>query len=153
MLGALRRARVPAAAFLPTRNPFRSRYANLRNHRKIMVVDGAIAFTGGMNIGDEYLGKSPYFGYWRDTHLKIRGPSVLQLQQVFVEDWFYATGEKVTQPEIFPEPLESGNVSAQSPVHSLAPGCVTSVGGRQLSNQSVSGPPAVPETGAVGGRG
>ena len=64
---------------------------NFRNHRKILVVDGNTAFVGGFNIGDEYLGKDPKLGAWRDTHLKVRGTSVQCLQRVFLGDWYWAT--------------------------------------------------------------
>jgi len=64
---------------------------NFRNHRKIVVVDGRYAWVGGHNVGDEYLGLSPKFGHWRDTHIKMEGPSVLAVQLSFVEDWFWAT--------------------------------------------------------------
>ena len=63
---------------------------NFRNHRKILVVDGNTAFVGGFNIGDEYLGKDPKLGAWRDTHLKVRGTSVQCLQRVFLGDWYWA---------------------------------------------------------------
>ena len=94
------------AAFLPGAT-FRERWSlNLRNHRKIVVVDGRVAFTGGMNVGDEYLGLGGDGGwrgalglaprakrnFWRDTHLRCEGPAVGQLQQVFAEDWYFATG-------------------------------------------------------------
>jgi cardiolipin synthase len=64
---------------------------NFRNHRKIVVVDGKAAWIGGHNVGDEYLGKNKKFGHWRDTHIKIEGPSVLAAQLSFVEDWFWTT--------------------------------------------------------------
>ena len=86
---------------------------NLRSHRKIVVVDGKTGFTGGMNIGDEYLGLDPKLGYWRDTHMRIQGPSVLQLQQVFAEDWYHATGEELTEPRYYPTPVEVGHTAAQ----------------------------------------
>src|SRR5262249_9619726 len=57
---------------------------NLRNHRKILVVDGQVAFTGGYNIGDEYLGRSARFGPWRDTQLRLEGPAVAALQRLFL---------------------------------------------------------------------
>lgn len=60
---------------------------NYRNHRKIAVIDGKIGFLGGLNIGDEYVGKSR-FGYWRDTHMMIKGDFVLGLQAVFLDDYF-----------------------------------------------------------------
>jgi cardiolipin synthase len=63
---------------------------NFRNHRKIVVVDGKVAWTGGHNVGDEYLGKSKKFGHWRDTHLRIEGPAALAMQISFIEDWFWA---------------------------------------------------------------
>jgi cardiolipin synthase len=66
---------------------------NFRNHRKILIADGEVAFVGGMNIGDEYLGSHPKFGTWRDTHLRLKGPSVTCLQIVFLEDWHWMTGE------------------------------------------------------------
>lgn len=63
---------------------------NFRNHRKIVVVDGKHAFIGGHNIGDEYLGKNPRFGPWRDTHLSLMGPAVLGVQASFTKDWYWA---------------------------------------------------------------
>ncbi len=65
---------------------------NFRNHRKIVVSDGRTAFIGGLNVGDEYLGRDQRFGDWRDTHLKMRGPVVQAVQLVFLEDWFWACG-------------------------------------------------------------
>lgn len=66
---------------------------NFRNHRKIVVVDGKEAFIGGINVGDEYLGRDQRFGAWRDTHLKLKGPSVQAIQLVFIEDWNWAADE------------------------------------------------------------
>lgn len=65
---------------------------NFRNHRKIVVVDGDVAFVGGLNVGDEYLGKDPVLSPWRDTHVRVRGPVVHCIQAPFVEDWNWATG-------------------------------------------------------------
>ena len=73
-----------------SRNRFQ---VNFRNHRKIVVVDGQTGFVGGLNVGDEYMGRSPRLGHWRDTHLRIDGPAVAQLQYAFAEDWLWATGE------------------------------------------------------------
>ncbi|KEK23838.1 cardiolipin synthase [Bacillus gaemokensis] len=64
---------------------------NYRNHRKIVIVDGIIGFTGGLNVGDEYLGRSKKFPIWRDSHLKIEGKALYKLQAVFLEDWLYAS--------------------------------------------------------------
>lgn len=68
---------------------------NYRNHRKTIVVDGRIGFTGGHNVGVEYLGEDPKMGRWRDTHVELRGPVVLQLQLIFAEDWHWAGGEDI----------------------------------------------------------
>ena len=68
---------------------------NYRNHRKIVVIDGRTAFVGGFNIGREYLGLDPKFGYWRDTHLRIRGSAVLALHIRFILDWNYATKQNL----------------------------------------------------------
>jgi cardiolipin synthase len=70
---------------------------NFRNHRKIVVADGEVALIGGLNVGDEYLGRDARFGGWRDTHLEMRGPVVQAVQLVFLEDWFWAAN---TVPEL-----------------------------------------------------
>ncbi len=111
-LKPMRDAGIRVATFVPGQS-LRERWSiNLRSHRKIVIVDGEIGFTGGMNVGDEYLGRDPYFGLWRDTHLALRGPTVLQLQEVFAIDWHYATGDDLP-PTAFPDPVESGHVLAQ----------------------------------------
>ncbi|MEX0759154.1 MAG: cardiolipin synthase [Tistlia sp.] len=92
-LEELREAGVEIENFHARRRP-RSRFQrNFRNHRKIVVADGHVAFVGGLNVGDEYLGRSARFGHWRDTHLRLEGPVVAQVQLVFAEDWHWATGE------------------------------------------------------------
>jgi len=112
-LQPMRDAGIEVASALPG-STLRERWSiNLRNHRKIVVVDGVVGFTGGMNIGDEYLGRDPRLGFWRDTHLRLRGPAVSQLQQVFAEDWYFATGEALTHPRWHPPALEAGDVVAQ----------------------------------------
>lgn len=68
---------------------------NYRNHRKIVVIDGKVGYVGGFNIGREYISKDPKFGYWRDTHLKIRGSAVYSLQIRFALDWNYAVKENL----------------------------------------------------------
>ncbi len=65
---------------------------NFRNHRKILVCDGKVGFVGGINLGDEYLGRNKEIGVWRDTHCRIEGPAVLGLQLAWLEDWHWATG-------------------------------------------------------------
>jgi cardiolipin synthase len=66
---------------------------NFRNHRKTVIADGRIAWIGGHNVGDEYLGKDPAFGGWRDTHMRLEGPAVIGAQLAFVEDWRWATDQ------------------------------------------------------------
>jgi len=68
---------------------------NFRNHRKIMVADGRIAFLGGLNVGNEYLGRDERVGHWRDTHASVQGPAADALQLIFFEDWHWATGQLI----------------------------------------------------------
>lgn len=75
---------------------------DFRNHRKIVVVDGRVGFTGGINVGREYLGLDPEIGHWRDTHIRIEGPAVVSLQQAFAEDWLTAEGEVLDNPRYYP---------------------------------------------------
>jgi cardiolipin synthase A/B len=112
-LRPLREAGGQTAVFLPL-NPLHSLIRiNLRNHRKITVVDGRVGFTGGMNIGDEYLGKSSKFGYWRDSFLRVEGPAVADLQSVFREDWEFARRETLSETRYAPPQPDAGNVSVQ----------------------------------------
>lgn len=87
----LREAGVEAFNFHSRKGPRNRFQINFRNHRKIVVADGHTAWVGGHNVGDEYLGKNPKFGHWRDTHLKIEGPAALAVQLSFFEDWHWAT--------------------------------------------------------------
>lgn len=66
-----------------------SRTANLRNHRKTIVIDGQIGFTGGLNVGEEYRSNTDAFRFWRDTHIRISGLAVRELQEAFLKDWVY----------------------------------------------------------------
>jgi cardiolipin synthase len=76
---------------------------NYRNHRKIVVIDGKTSYVGGFNIGDEYLGKDPKLGPWRDTHLRIEGPASLALQLRFLLDWNFASPARLEpSPKYFP---------------------------------------------------
>lgn len=90
--------------------PFR---INFRNHRKIVVVDGRIAFTGGLNVGREYLGRDEHFGSWRDTHVGLRGPAALCLQLAFLEDWYWANRNT---PKLNWTPEPASSPPANSPV-------------------------------------
>ena len=86
---------------------------NYRNHRKIVVIDGKIGYTGGINIGDEYIGKNKKFGYWRDTHIRIEGTSVYMLQMIFLTDWYYNTKEVLLKEKLFPKLNTKGNSMMQ----------------------------------------
>lgn len=99
-LKPMHEAGIQIATFLPGQT-FRERWSlNLRSHRKIVVVDDRVAFTGGMNIGDEYIGRKLSIGFWRDAHLRITGPEVRRHQSIFAEDWFFATGEVLPESEL-----------------------------------------------------
>lgn len=87
-------------------------HINYRDHRKIAVIDGRIAFVGGFNVGDNYLGKGP-LGPWRDTHLRIRGSAVHDLQSVFLGDWEFSTDQAVNGPAYFPPSDRPGNQIVQ----------------------------------------
>jgi len=84
---------IEIASFSTNRSDGRKYQLNFRNHRKIVIVDGHTAFTGGLNIGDEYLGKDPELSPWRDTHMRVSGPAATMLQLPFAEDWYWAAGE------------------------------------------------------------
>jgi cardiolipin synthase len=102
-----------AADFLPVSIWRRRLQVNLRNHRKIVVIDGSVGFTGGLNVGDEYLGESARFGPWRDTFLRLEGPAVEGLQSVFIEDWDFTCGEPLQGPPYFPTFESVGDINAQ----------------------------------------
>jgi len=97
------------AAFLPIRLLSASPTLNFRNHRKLLIADGRRAFTGGINVGDEYLN-------WQDLGIVIEGPGVNQLQEVFVDDWYFSTGEELAEPTYFCEPVGRQAMSAGSAI-------------------------------------
>ena len=90
-LAELRAAGVQVSAFQTTRGRQNRFQLNFRNHRKVVVVDGRVAFTGGSNVGDEYLGRDKSIGHWRDTQVRMEGPSVQAVQVAWVSDWYWAT--------------------------------------------------------------
>ncbi|MFH1747498.1 MAG: cardiolipin synthase [Planctomycetota bacterium] len=97
-------AGVQLAFFLPLRS-FRWQISpHLRNHRKIAVVDGQVAFMGSQNIGDEYRGRLRKLSPWYDTHIRVNGPAALFLQRTFAEDWLFATREDLAGEEYFSKP-------------------------------------------------
>lgn len=90
-LGALRNAGVRVSAFHTTRGKANHFQLNFRNHRKIVIIDGQVAFVGGLNVGDEYLSRDPEIGPWRDTHVRVEGPVVKAIQFSFLQDWYWST--------------------------------------------------------------
>jgi cardiolipin synthase len=86
---------------------------NNRTHRKILVVDGAVGFTGGVGIADVWLGDAETPQHWRDTHFRLRGPAVGQLQAAFMDNWTQATGEVLHGAEYFPRLPPQGDDHAQ----------------------------------------
>ncbi len=89
----LRRDGVETTGFAGRRRWLGRFRLNFRNHRKIVVVDGREAFVGGLNVGDEYLGRHPRLAPWRDTHVHVTGPMVQGIQLSFLRDWFYSREE------------------------------------------------------------
>ena len=105
----LKKNGIRTAVFFPAiLGPFQLRI-NYRNHRKIVVIDNKVAYVGGFNVGKEYIGLDPKFGYWRDTHLRIRGSAVTGLQLRFILDWNYAAGENLLQDAKMFEGVCTGN--------------------------------------------
>lgn len=111
--GRLAAAKIPYAVFLPSLLPWRLHYSNLRNHRKIMVVDGCIGFTGGVNIheGMKRYTKPP--AQQADSHFRLQGPVVRDLQEAFAEDWEFCTGHSLEGERWFPPLAVCGDALAR----------------------------------------
>jgi len=108
----LRNSRVKVGRFLPFRQGGR---LNLRNHRKILVIDGCEAFTGGMNIGDRHMvERTGRPAPVKDIHFRINGPAVAELQKIFLEDWFFVTGELLDDSSYFPPLLPTGTAQVRT---------------------------------------
>lgn len=123
-LAELRAAGVSCVDFHSIRKPHSRFQINFRNHRKVVIVDGQTGFVGGFNVGDEYNGSDPQYGHWRDTHLRLDGPAVAQLQLLFAEDWKWATEEQLAlewHPTPQPEDLPA-MIVAPSPADALETG-------------------------------
>ncbi len=102
MVKRLREAGVPVAEFLPSVLPWKNPYLNLRNHRKILVADGRVGFTGGLNIREGCLLELEPKHPTQDTHFRIEGPVVGHLSRCFAEDWHFATRERLEGEAWFP---------------------------------------------------
>lgn len=85
---------------------------NFRNHRKIVIVDGLVAFVGGHNVGDEYLGRDKKVGPWRDTHVRVEGPVVQCVQVSWIEDWHWAVGDEPGDLNWNPAPTPGTGIGA-----------------------------------------
>ena len=109
----LHKAGVPVARFLHSYFPWQMPFVNLRNHRKLLLIDGKVAFTGGLNIGAENVEAANPPHLVRDTHFRVEGPVVEQLTDAFVDDWLFTTGEQLVSPAWFPAQAPAGTVSAR----------------------------------------
>ena len=95
---------------------------NNRTHRKLLIVDGRIAFTGGVGIADQWSGRAEDPEHWRDSHFRAEGPVVAQFQAAFNDNWMKMTGRVLRGPAYFPELLPSGTIQAQLFIASPAGG-------------------------------
>lgn len=113
----LRAEGIEVESFITNRQFGRRFQINFRNHRKLVIVDARIAFLGGLNAGDEYMGLSARFGPWRDTHMRIEGPAVAGFQLSFLEDWSYVT-HRVVDFRLPPPSTNHGGRATVFPVTS-----------------------------------
>ncbi len=104
-ISGLRKHGIEIFPFMEVRFPRLTSKVNFRNHRKIAIIDGEIAFTGGSNIADRYKEGLKNIGPWRDTNVQIKGNAVFALQEVFADDWYFMTNRKITGPLYF-KPVE-----------------------------------------------
>ncbi len=110
----LKRAGVPVKRFLHSYFPWRTPFLNLRNHRKILVIDGSVAFVGGLNIGDENVEAGNPQHPVRDTHFRFEGPVVAQLVESFADDWLFQTEERLQSKIWFPPIRPTGTIRARA---------------------------------------
>lgn len=105
---------IKMAVFFPGVLPHINTRINYRNHRKIVVIDGKVGYVGGFNVGNEYVNKGKQFKFWRDTHIRIRGEAVNELNKRFILDWDYAADENMGNMFMyFPVPEQSGDIGIQ----------------------------------------
>lgn len=141
MHSRLKRAGVPSATFLPSLWPTRMVYANLRNHRKLLIADGRLAFTGGMNIRQGHVVMEPPPQPVIDCHFQVEGPVVSSLREVFAEDWAFTTSERLRGESFFPKLETRGEVRARviddGPAESFAHLLWTLLGALACARRSV----------------
>ena len=116
----LRDAGVKIHSFMPVIFPLVTTRINNRNHRKIIIIDGDKAFTGGINIADKYINGLPKLGAWRDTHIYIEGMSVLSLHSIFATDWLFVTKEYLSASEHFE--IDSNKTYGNTPLQIASSG-------------------------------
>ncbi len=112
-LNRMRKAGIEIESFFPPKIPKVNLKINYRNHRKLAIMDGKIGYIGGFNIGDEYLGHNKRFGYWRDTHLRICGDAVANMQTRFILDWNQASRNDIMYADRYYDHEPCGDVGVQ----------------------------------------
>lgn len=113
MVRVMRRRGVRVARFMPTYVPWRAMFWNLRNHRKILVVDGRQGFSGGINIRHGHVLQGNTKSPVQDLHFAVQGPVVRHFMEAFAEDWVFTTGERLEGPEWFPDLEPGGGIAAR----------------------------------------
>jgi cardiolipin synthase len=109
----LRHNGVPAARFMHSSLPWRMPFINLRSHKKLLIADGCVAFTGGLNIGDENLTAGRASGAVLDTHFRVEGPIVSHLARSFADDWYFCTGKELSGSAWYPALHAAGTSTAR----------------------------------------
>ena len=112
LLDSMREAGVDLRQYHPLRWYNLARLNN-RTHRKLLIVDGRTGFTGGVGIADNWLGNAQDSDHWRDTHFRLEGPAVAQMQSAFMDNWMKTTGQVLHGNEYFPALSETGEMRAQ----------------------------------------
>ena len=99
-LARMRESGVASYPYMPVVFSRLAHKANYRNHRKIAVMDNEVGFVGGININDKYINPNKSGLYWRDTHILIKGEAVIDLQYLFISDWYFVSGQKIGLDEV-----------------------------------------------------
>lgn len=119
-LRPMKRAGIHVERFSPVYSVTRRFQFNFRNHRKLVVIDGEYAFTGGLNIGREYLGENKKLKGWRDNHFLVQGEVVPFLENSFREDWFFATNKTISLPS--PENIVTSSTQQKASIQAIPSG-------------------------------